>query len=504
MTIDSVIWTSLERLLSSDLSNAFSMGGRELADMLQYLNAATVFGTAGAVPTNSPRAVVLNGLELVPSGSNVAVQPGALLQYSTGLSPVPGTYDSPYRTGILRVAQNVTLGSSGSDTFYLVEAQVDVVTTVSANRDIYDPVTQTFTPTLVAVVQESQVTFQTTVGTGTVPAFSGGDWIPIGVVRRPAGGGSVAATDIIDIRPLWAGRLAAANETIPDSGTVGYGPSRGPGWITAPSDLTNTASPLVQLNVSAVGPNGERLWYEGTLTDTAPFIENGLTFSGGTWYYVYLADWRRTAPKNVYSGAAWTGALAVGGIGEGLVIVSAVAPDTSGGNSSAITPGAPWSTSPDIPAGTARLVACLKRNAGNTGWEPLWSTDGETFYVGGTANRVVSSSLPSSGSNNKTPVAHSLPAGIKSWTGWLQLVGANASPNEFDVYLAPYGATSPALSPTFVLDEAGATLAGNGVTIDVPTLGLSPSSQQFNLHVAVGGAIDGATRWTMDMVAFRI
>ena len=124
-------------------------------------------------------------------GNDVSVAAGVLLQDSATLTPVPGSLDSNYRVGINRVATIVAMPAPGGTTFYLIEGQVYELTTTTESRDILDPATGNFVPTNVPKQRERRVQFQVVAGGADAPAPSGGEWVPIAIVRRPGGGGAV-------------------------------------------------------------------------------------------------------------------------------------------------------------------------------------------------------------------------------------------------------------------------------------------------------------------------
>lgn len=356
--MDSLLFNLYERLLSDDLNNAQAMIGRVFADTWRAQLATRGFA-AGAGVTETVRSVIMGGLQVVPNAANVDVQSGVLAQDSASLAPVPGTYDSTFRLAINRVSTTVIMPAPGVDTAYLIEAQMVRVVAATAVRDIFDPVLETYAPTAVDKVIEWQVQFQVVAGVGTTaPAPSGGNWVPIAIVRRPGGGGPVAASDIVDVRPLWDQLEARVRDTESIS-LLGRGRRR----IRTLHVPGAAVSEQVYLDAEAFLPAG-RAWISdaNSFDPTDPnYADPGTVFAADTWYYVYLCDWQGLLPVTAYGSAAR----------KGIVVVSDVGPAQGAiRNSAPITPPAPFDVG-TVAAGRAICVGALLRNATNDGWE--WS-----------------------------------------------------------------------------------------------------------------------------------
>ena len=199
---DNVDFNNLERALSSDLDNAQSIEARFLADLLAQVFATKTTTTGAGVPTNAVADRVLGGLIASVSGTANAVDVGlgALVQNSASIVPVPGTFDSSYRMAINRTLQTIAAPAPGGNTYYLLEAQMADVITSTQNRDIFNTVTGLFVPTAVTKITERQIALQFRAGTASAAPAPQADWVPLAVVFRVAGGGPVAAADIIDVR----------------------------------------------------------------------------------------------------------------------------------------------------------------------------------------------------------------------------------------------------------------------------------------------------------------
>lgn len=201
---DNIQFNNLERALSTDLNNTEAVLTRTAADNLRYALATQGYpdGNTSSMPTQTIQNVVLGGLAVTPSGgTGVFVAPGVLCQDSASLTPTPGTYDSDYRIARLEDVETVAALTPGTDVYYLLEAQMVEVIESSQIRDIYNPSTQTFVPTSVPKVIRRTIQFQWTAGTTTnFPVPTGGNWVPIAGLFRPAAGGNVTAAQIYDMR----------------------------------------------------------------------------------------------------------------------------------------------------------------------------------------------------------------------------------------------------------------------------------------------------------------
>ena len=200
---DQVVINTRERASSGDINDLQSLKDRTLLDSwLEAFQRRSYL--IGLQPTEISQPIVLGGLELGPSGSDIAIQPGVLLQDSTTLLPVPGALDSDYRWSALRSSVIETNPAPGADTWFLVEAQMSAIVAATATRDIFDTGTGLFVPTLVDKRTERTIATQLLIGTPTdLPLPTGGDFIVIGAVLVPTGGGAIPAANFIDMRPLW-------------------------------------------------------------------------------------------------------------------------------------------------------------------------------------------------------------------------------------------------------------------------------------------------------------
>lgn len=378
---DNIVINVRERPLSTDINDLQALAARTQMDAAAWLHSLRLY-TAGSSPTSFIRKIV-GGLDPVAgvSTANVNIQPGALLQDSVSLAPTPGSLDSSYRIGILRTQQAIAMASPGSDTWYVIEAQMVESTTSTQLRDILNIVTGVFTPTSVPKRRERSIQFQTLAGSaGQAPAISGGDWVPICVVRRPSGGGNVANTDVYDVRQFLYDPITGDNAT-----------GKGDGsfldvTLRTDSNYNGHSNPIMlRAQASLPGMGVPSYFFSNTQIDptAATYVEPGTSITANTWYHLYLCPWGSLAnnlilPYNAYGSSVQS---------RGLLVLSSKVPATLPTLASVIrtasadiTPPAPWGVAA-IPAAACICVGALRRNAGNTGWVPLSIEDGHNAVM---------------------------------------------------------------------------------------------------------------------------
>lgn len=453
---DNIVFNTRERPLSTDWNNLEAMLGRTLMDLERYRN---MLRTMGYPSSEAVRNIVAGGLQVTPSGSDVSVSAGVLLQDSATLAPVPGALDSSYRIGINRAATTVVMPAPGVTTYYLVEAQMTEVTTSTENRDILDSGTGIFVPTAVPKQRERRIQFQLLTGGADAPAPSGGNWVPVAIVRRPGGGGAVVASDIIDVR-----RLPDARElpTLPV-------PDRVQLHVAAGGAATTSAAVRAVID----GGLGRRCYdlFSGTVDlDSTTIKSPATTYAAGTRYYLYLAPWSSLSLTPRYTdGVVFQ---------EGVLVMSHLAPNALKLNASALSLPAPYGVV-NAPALSAYYVGTFLRDSGNTGWVGMSNVNGDVRFE---ITAMVSSpfrtnlSPPASGDNAfGTFVA---PATARRVLIRLIFAGGAVAIGTAVVIGAQYSASAISLD-TAAVDDALTSYH----TLDIPYDG--SSTVQINLNSAV-------------------
>lgn len=471
---DNLVENSLERLLSTDVNDLQSINERVLAELERRRNVGRVLG----LPTEAIRSVVIAGLEVVPNGNDVDVQGGVLAQDSATLAPLPGTYDSSYR--IARNAANLTqvMPAPGGTTFYLLEAQM-VEATASELRDIFNTGTLTFAPALVAKVRTREIQLQLLVGGASAPAPTGGDWVPLAIIRRPGGGGAVAASDIIDVRPVTdSGRQRPGLPAVID-GLLAIGPA---------------AANVATLRAAMDGAGGPRSYglVIGTVDLSAAAVLSPTTvLAASTWYYLYLAPWSALQINPRFAD--------LNGQSEGVLVLSSVAPTTTRRNIAALDLPAPYAVA-QAPALSAYCVGAVRRNAANTLFIPIQSADLRHFdFLGGTAEGITLAFLnpPAAGANAVVPPAGSVPAGVRRYGINTRWNGGNAGTSIITLDVTPPGGAT-VFGPRRSVDD---DVAVTPVFFDNEIASGGFGTTSFDL-VATVAAPDAASDATLRLTSF--
>lgn len=337
---DNLLMNTLERATSGDINDLQSLQARVLAELFRQTFARRTLGQAFSDATRS----ICLGLGVTPSGNDVIVGLGVLAQSSATLPPVPGPLDSTYRLARLDTATTITGPTPGGNDWFLLEAQMVPLVGSTQVRDIYNPGTQTFVPTLVTKINLQSIAFQLVPGAANLPAPSGGNWVPLAAIQWPAGGG--APMEIVDLRQLPDGIDGGLTlEPLVDQQRIKTS--------STPSLVSNDVSVLAKATNFRGRLGGETVVFDAT---SALVIEPGTVFAGDTWYYLYLAEW---------SALALAPQGAQGFSMRGVVVVSATPPVLGRAQpSAAITPPAPFS----IATLNAVCVGAIRRNSANTGW----------------------------------------------------------------------------------------------------------------------------------------
>ncbi len=460
--MDNEVFNTRERPVSNDQNDLQSLIHRSVVDMMREMFVKRSF-VLGLAATEAPRNVVLGGLEVTPSGSDIIVAPGALMQESSTLAPVPGALDSNYRVGILRAAATVTPPSPAGNTWFLLEAQMTEVTTVSESRDILDVPTSTFLPAVVPKQRERRLLFSFVTGTTTeAPAPTGGDFVPIAMVFRPAGGGAVLAVNLQDVRTMWDAE-APLRDTLALGSLLQR--DRGQRFLLTTAVPGGAVSNTVLIDGEAFAAP-TRLWYtrSGALDVTAAFtLSPGTVLSANTWYYLYLAPWQ---------GIPIVSVLDPFSTGRGILVLSAVTPISQAllKNSLAIPLPAPFGIT-DLPGAAGICVAALRRNSTNNGWVPSWSIDNNLMRIGPGLTIGSFSPMVSPQAIDLTSIA---PVTAKAAIIQIRITGNGTPATVGQIFVAPTGINGSYRTAQF--DDGG---------IDT-----------FEFHVPLAGALTFDIRYT--------
>lgn len=203
-----------ERVVSPDHNRAQKFKGADIAEMMRLMmnvSTATDDLDAGGVTTEyatveSPlRAEIANGFLVRPAvGSlSLAIDDGVLF----ALDPDSAADDSNYKyvrdPGVTAGGLLMTANASGSTRVDVIECQPTPLNLESATRDVYNPSTSTFSPTLVTKAVGDNMTYRVRMGTAGAgwPGTASG-WLPLCVAIVPT---STTVNDTItfyDVRRL--------------------------------------------------------------------------------------------------------------------------------------------------------------------------------------------------------------------------------------------------------------------------------------------------------------
>lgn len=354
---DNLKVTVRERPLSDDINDLQSMLGRALCDALQGMHYSELVSGNNPMQTTAPEGVILGGLSVSAAGLNVAVSPGALLQNNGALLPVPGTYDSNVRLAFLRTVTQIVAPVPGVDTYYALEGRMTEVVVTTPSRDVLDPVTGSFVPTVVDKHIERRIELRFNAGSTTAPPSPTTGWVPLAVVFRGAGAGVVASTDIQDARVFFDPSVKARpGELSPVTRSVEF-----------PRSYLNTASRIpadddltLKLDMMVIDSAGRKAFAKSVgFVDVSIFDQQtGIAFPGADGARKYLYLFHGSHPvSDRYAGVAH----------RGYIVVSDVAPGIDNVNSAAIACTAVAGGS--IGQGSAVCIGSVVSNG--VGWYPM-------------------------------------------------------------------------------------------------------------------------------------
>jgi hypothetical protein len=193
-----IVSNTRERILSTDANNATALHHRALveASAAILLGDASIFG-------------VIRGLTVSTSGGvlTVTVAPGLALRSGTAAT----TYDSATQWIELRSSQALDLAANvdgANPRWVVIEIAEASAVESSEARDIFDPLTGTFSSSSITKVSGSSPTLTARAGTAAAaPVFPAGiaGVIPLGYVYLAAAAASINVSDIVMCRPMLRG-----------------------------------------------------------------------------------------------------------------------------------------------------------------------------------------------------------------------------------------------------------------------------------------------------------
>jgi hypothetical protein len=353
---DCVPWNLLERLISSDLNTNSDLLNRMIAEITRgWARMVTVGTSHNDEPTVTMRTHVASGLTVGQDGGGTAavVKPGFLLQQVPSAPPdvpVPGTFDSTYRMGLLLANEDVGDPWDGVAGFWLLQARVVRVDALTEVRDIFNPATQTFAPGPAIVKRyESRIEFDWKKGNATDLPLPDAGWAPIAGLNSNMAGVTNAqlinlAVQLEDLSPASTaqGRPLRTNFKFKTEGGIG---TILPGGLCTFDLEAEVAGARCYARTPTGAPR--------QLNDTN-HIEAASAAAlavANTWGYVYLAPLTDAMPREAPGTTA-------AGMRNCVLVISRTPPDEFGHNTVAITPPPPF-TNYTIPVRGAAHVGLV-------------------------------------------------------------------------------------------------------------------------------------------------
>lgn len=465
-----------QQYTSDDVNNLQDIWAKWLNDAVGYGNSKTdlLLNTSSPAATNLV-GVVLGGLEIIPDGTGVKIKRGALsmptISSPSGDEPISGVELAFQLTDL-----HINMPSPGADTWYLVEAQVTETDDPTVSVPIWNGTAFVSTPGQVKRTRRVVNPFVSAGTASSIPALDIG-FIPIAAVFRPAGGGAVSNAHIVDIRP-FAPRCE------------GYVYDLQQNWWATSSQVA--VSTTIAMRTRARCRHGDMAF--GPIPGSSPtnFDPTSATFletGGGApaadeWWYMYLCPLVMTGqlgvrPRHLYASYA----------SQGILVFTKKPPAAPGRrtNGSAITLPAPFASF-TCAANEGVLVGMLKRDSGNTGWQPL-TCNGDRVQA---ASRFPcgAGALPTVTLFTVAGTTHPIPAGAIAFD--LQVSTTVAGSGSADMRLQNPSGTLQRYPLPY-----DATTVGAHVTFRDADLSLGQSYE-----LGASGAIGGT--YQADLLGFRI
>lgn len=362
-----------ERYTSADINDAQDLAARFVNELSQrYRQRPTLNLNNGAYPDGGiGPAVVIGGLTLTTSAANLIVAEGATVFTRPTTFPVAGANDSPRQFAMISAPVTITPPVPVVDTWYLIRARATLANDPTVNRDVYQPGSQSFLSTAVVKRQRLSLEFDFVAGTTVdIPLMASSDeWVEIGAVFRPAGGGPITNAQIIDLRPMrpeGTGTAAAVDylDTQIVTRAHAFAGVSTQAWIRA-----HVRGFQGEMNFAITG-NVESL----VDLDSASIRSPTTVYAANTWYYLYLCSIGAGVFKPRHHSATHRGA-------QGVLVMSSVGPNIDRYASATIQLPAPFSLQ-STSSNDAVCIAALRRNGGNTGWNPTAVRNGHGRTVG--------------------------------------------------------------------------------------------------------------------------
>lgn len=410
MTISSkqIIFNNAERAVSDDLNRLQKLQKQAFGDFAKFMFGVREMNAdfspgyiteylAGALAPYQI-SVIVNGLMPYPINgtTDLLITAGYALMEDGSASSDDSIFAVCDSSGVPTIGSLTLTTSPTATRIDIVECRLKETTFETSNRDVYNPVTQLFTPTLVDKVKGGDLEFRIRTGSdgGGFPGVQTG-WLPLAVVSVPSGATNWDACTIWDVRPLLS---QAAKPPFIEWHTEDQ---RELNWPSASWDAGMTHLYMTGKVRAKLGPydmSGDL----GNYPTDSPWVDladmnnwaAGAVPVANMPYYVWgmvpfsLPGWRK------YSGIALSPRRPVGA--GGVLAVSPIAPTTKGMLSLPISP--PTATGLGGSTTFAMLLAAGWVDGTSVG-QPF-ASDGDWTYITETSNIYPGIVAPASGGSS--------------------------------------------------------------------------------------------------------
>ena len=349
---DKVPFVLNEQYKSEDLNTLQDVGEAWTDDAAAFPTATRFTSTpAAAIPADELYPVVLGGLNASPSAGNVSIAAGVAVVPDLGADP-----NRPISQEVLArnaAATVVALPSPVTDTWYLITAAAVETSDAAVPRNRWVPANQAWESPIPSIVKRTRMALAFTVTAGTATQIpTSASRMPICAVFRPAGGGAVTTSQIVDLRPFADGG--------PKTPAVVLQRNL---WRT--NLFAASGATLLAISSRVIGPDGTTLWVEEAGLDplgASTKDPSSGAASANQWWHLYLCPLpvggsTRVFPRHAQAGLAGQ---------QGILVLSRAAPNGRT-NVATVNLPAPFNNFPCL-AGKAACIGALKRDSGNTGW----------------------------------------------------------------------------------------------------------------------------------------
>lgn len=219
-----IVFNTRERLVSTDLQRAQVFAAADVAEAFRHMLLARLTEeSAGdnayleATQTSPVTSLILAGLLVKPQigGTSLLIEPGAA--YVVDPTGDTANDDSPVKfvkdPGVTTPGTLTFLANAGPGVrLDVVECSLTSTTLETSSRDVFDPSSGSFVPTVLPKVKAWRMTYRIRRGTagGGFPGTAAG-WLPLMVAAVPAAATNWDGCVCWDVRPLLADRHSMVN-----------------------------------------------------------------------------------------------------------------------------------------------------------------------------------------------------------------------------------------------------------------------------------------------------